>query len=75
MQIQQTYDEKLFSLIHNALVRLSVAEGIFKTLTAFNDWAHEGDEERAKAFANQNYDCIFDYYEEYEDTIIELERQ
>lgn len=65
--------EKLFSLLHSAITQLTIAEGIFKILTALNDWTGENDEERSKKFASQSYEDIFDYIELFSEQIEELE--
>lgn len=73
MQQQDTNLEKLFSLLHSAITQLTIAEGIFKILTAMNDWTGVNDEERSKEFANQSYNDIFDYFEIFNEQIEDLE--
>lgn len=76
MQINETFNQKLFSLCLSAISNLHIAEGIFKTLTGLNDWPNEGgdDEDKSKKFANNNYHLIFDFVEEYEEKIAEIEK-
>lgn len=76
MQVNETFDEKLFSLCRSAISNLQIAEGIFKTLSGLNEWPNEGgnDEDKSKVFANSNFHLIFDFMEEYEEQIVEIEQ-
>jgi hypothetical protein len=76
MQVNESFEQQLFSLCRSAISNLQVAEGIFKTLTALNNWpnASGDDEEKSKVFAKNNYHLIFDFTEEYEEQIFELEQ-
>lgn len=72
---QDTNLEKLSSLLRSAITQLTIAEGIFKILTAMNDWTGENDEERSKEFANQCYEDIFDYRALFSADVEKLELQ
>ena len=75
MQKEAIFYEKLFSILCSAESNIAIAEGIFKTLTALNEWPNEScdDEEKSKNFANTSLAFIFDFAEEYDDQIKELE--
>lgn len=75
MQIERTFDEKIYDLLRSADLNLTIAQGIFCTLTALNEWPNESenDEEKSKEFAKYNYDFIFDFDFEYSQKIEQLE--
>lgn len=76
MQVKESFNQKLFSLCRSAVSNLLIAEGIFKTLTGLNNWPNESgdDEDNSKKFAKNSSHLIFDFTEEYEEQIFELEQ-
>lgn len=76
MQEKESFNQQLFILCRNAIHHLNIAQGIFKILCGLNycPSTAQDDEENSKKFANSNYYLIFDYIEEYEDQIFELEQ-